>query len=141
MNFIKFSQISMVITFGIFCMFGYSSASNSIKDYGQITTKVQPATTEVQIIKVSAKQEDETVVVEGLVRRQKEGKISLPGGCIDITVLDSHGKIVDKIFTKNISTGTYNGGYVETPFVSQIPIKAPVGSVVSVKFHNGSHRG
>lgn len=141
MNFFKFSQISMVITFGIFSLSGYSSASSARQDLGQITTKVQPATTEVQIIKVSAKQEDEIVVVKGLVRRQKEGKASLPNGCVDITVLDSQGKIVDKIFTKNVSTGTYNGGYVETPFVSQIPIKAPVGSVVSVKFHNGSHRG
>jgi len=132
--------IAIVFACAVFSS-SHLSASAITNDYGQINTIVQTRTIDAQIIKTSARQDGENVIVEGLVRRQKEGKIPLPNGCVDITVLDQQGKIVDKIFTKTLSSGTYNGGYFETPFITQIPMIAPLGSLVSIKFHNSPHHG
>lgn len=141
MKLFKLMQISIAILSGALFSSSHSSASNITTESRQIDTKIQIRTIDVQIIRTSAKQDGENVIVEGLVRRQKEGKAPIPNGCVDITVLDQQGKIVDKIFTKSLSSGTYNGGYIETPFTTRIPMIAPLGSLVSVKFHNSPHHG
>lgn len=141
MKMYEVAQASVMLFVGVLFLSSFSSASTVTNGPEQIPTKIQTRTIDVQVTRTSARQDGENVIVEGLVRRQKEGKIPLPNGCVDITVLDQQGNIVDKIFTKTLSSGTYNGGYFETPFITQIPMIAPLGSVVSIKFHGSPHHG
>lgn len=138
----KLSNLIQVITISIvsgFYLMGSAAASTNGHSPENIPVKFQAKTIDTQIINTIAKQDGENLVVKGVVRRLKEERASLPVGCVDITVSDGQGKVIGQVFTKSSSAGTYAGGAVETAFTTQIPMIAPQGSLVSVKFHNGPH--
>lgn len=139
MSLSKLIQVTTISIVSGFYLMGYAIASTNEHSIENIPVKVQTKTIDTQITRTSAKQDDESLVVSGVVRRIKEGRASLPVGCVDISVSDGQGKVISQVFTKSSSAGTYAGGAVETAFITHIPMIAPQGSLVSVKFHNGPH--
>ena len=139
MSLSKLIQVTTISIVSGFYLMGYATASTNDHIPENVSVKVQGKTIDTQIIRTSAKQDNKSLVVSGVVRRLKDERATLPVGCVDISVSDKQGKVIGHAFTKSSSVGTYGGGAVETAFKTQIPMIAPQGSLVSVKFHNGPH--
>lgn len=105
---------------------------------GSLATNIQQAS-EVQIVQTSARQDGENVVVDGRVKRKVTGGRGVVKGHIDIKIIDAEGKIIDRVVTGVSPEIIPKRGGMTSSFTARIPMMAPQGSVVSVRFHNGPH--
>lgn len=105
---------------------------------GSLTTNIQQAS-EVQIVQTSARQDGENVVVYGRVKRKITGGRGVVKGHIDIKIIDAEGKVIDRVVTSVSPKIVPKSGGMTSSFTARIPVIAPQGSVISVRFHNGPH--
>jgi hypothetical protein len=125
----------------LFCFAAASQVSAEQNEQEAIAVKVQSGKIDTRIANTSARQEGDSVVIEGVVRRTKETKGPLPVGCVDVSIRDGQGKTIEQTFSPIASTGAYRAGAVENHFATRIPTLVSQGSYVDVQYHNGSHRG
>jgi hypothetical protein len=105
---------------------------------GSLTMKISPAT-DVHIVHASARQDGENVVVEGQITRKKIGGRGIVKGHVDIEIIDNEGKAIRQVVTDFSPRIVPKFSGMKSTFSTKIPIIAPPGSVVSVRFHNGQH--
>lgn len=105
---------------------------------GALTVKILPAAS-VRIVQTSARQDGANVVIDGHVQREKVHGRMIPTGHVDIALLDEKGKTIQAIFTRVTPEILPRMHGVKSSFMAQIPVMAPKGSVVRVKFHSGPH--
>lgn len=110
----------------------------STPEPGSLTVDIQPAS-EVHIIQAYANQVGREVVVDGKVGRKQIGGRGIVKGHVDIDVVDNDGKTIIKAVASCSPEIISNLADVSSSFATRIPIIAPQGSVVMVKFHNSHH--
>ncbi|MBV5329527.1 MAG: hypothetical protein JZU65_18190 [Chlorobium sp.] len=103
-----------------------------------LATKIL-STSEVQIVQTSARQDGENIVVDGQVRRTVTGGRGIIKGHIDIGIIDTEGNTIGRVVTNVSPEIIPNRGVMTSSFTTRIPLVAPQGSVVRVRFHNGPH--
>lgn len=89
------------------------------------------------IVQSSARQEGEVLVVAGKVARQWIGNRGVVKGHVDIDVLDASGKTLRSLTTRCSPPVIPNLSNVQSSFMARIPLLAPDGGVVKVRFHAG----
>ncbi len=105
---------------------------------GGLKVAILPATY-VQIVSTSARQDGANVVVEGQVKRKKVHGRVIPKGHVDISIVDEHGKTLLQVPARCMPEIIPRMDGMKSSFAARIPLTAPPGSFVSVKFHSGSH--
>jgi hypothetical protein len=103
-----------------------------------LTLKIM-STFKVDIVQTSARQEGENVIVEGQVKRKRTSARDFVTGHIDIEILNEEGKALRQVVTDCSPKIIPKSSGMKSSFSTRIPMIAPQGSLVSVKFHNGSH--
>jgi hypothetical protein len=93
----------------------------------------------VQIVHTLAWKEGEQVVVNGQIQRKKTHRRSIPKGHIDVSLIDQHGKTILQIPTKLTPEIIPRMHGAQSSFSARMPVVAPEGSFVCVKFHSGPH--
>lgn len=125
----------------LFCFAAASQVSAEQNAQGAIAVKVHPGAIDMRIANASARQEETSVVIEGVVRRTKETKGPLPVGCVDVNIRDGQGKTIEQTFSPIASTGAFRSGAVENHFSARIPTLVSQDRFVDLQYHNGPHRG
>ena len=118
-----------------------SSCASTIKPApaaGELVVVILPAT-HVQIVQATARQDGENVVVEGFVKRKKVHGRVIPKGHVDIGIVDQQGRTILQIPASCMPEIIPRMDGLKSSFMARIPVLAPRGSFVSVKFHSGSH--
>ncbi len=105
---------------------------------GSLTMKISPAT-DVHIVKASARQDGENVVVDGQIKRKKIGGRGIVKGHVDIYIIDKEGETIRKVITDISPRIVPKFSGMKSTFLIKIPFIAPQGSIVTVMFHNGYH--
>ena len=95
---------------------------------------------DVQIVQTTARQEGDSVVVNGQVQRKPAQRRTIPKGHVDIAIVDEKGKTLRQIPAKSNPEIIPRLQGMKSTFTARIPIIPPAGSFISVKFHTGSHK-
>ena len=138
------SKSMIKVSFFFACMLCFMAASQASAEPGKqedIVVKIQSNSIDGRVANISARKEGENVVIDGVVRRTKETKGSLPVGSVDFSIHDGKGKPVEKSFVQIPSTGSYRSGAAENKFIERMPTMVMTGEHVDVTYHNGPHRG
>lgn len=133
---IPFPSLSLLIIY-VFCLSACAAATNPLSP-DSLAVKIIPAA-EVKIVQTSARQDGDNVLVDGHIQRQKVHGRLIPKGHIDITIIDEHSKIIHQTFTHYSPEPLPRIHGKKSSFMAQIPLIAPSGSLVIVKFHPGLH--
>ena len=118
-----------------------SSCASTIKPSpvaGGLVVVILPAT-HVQIVQASARQDGEQVAVEGYVKRKKVHGRVIPKGHVDIGIVDGQGRTLLQTPARCTPEIIPRRDGMKSSFMARIPLLAPPGSFVSLKFHSGSH--
>lgn len=105
---------------------------------GELTVKIL-ADTQVEIVQTTARQEGKSLIVDGQLHRKKVHGRLIPKGHVDITIVDEQGKTIHKTFTRVSPEILPRMDGARSSFMAEIPVQAPPGSLVRVKFHSGPH--
>lgn len=103
---------------------------------GSIAVRIVP-TSAVHIVQASARQEGAILVVDGKIQRRWIGNRGIVKGHIDIDVLDANGTPIRSLRTSCSPAIIPNLSNVRSSFKARVPVAAPEGGVVKVRFHNG----
>ena len=104
---------------------------------GELAVNILPAT-DVKIVQTSARQDRESVVVDGKIGRKLHRRM-IPNGHIDIDIIDEKGKTIHQTFTSYWPEIIPRAEGRMSSFIARIPVTAPQGSLVNLKFHSGPH--
>ena len=104
---------------------------------GTLVVNILPAT-DVKIAQTSARQDGENVVVDGQIGRKLHRRM-IPNGHIDIEIIDETGKTIHQTFTSYWPEIIPRAEGRMSSFMARVPVTAPQGSLVNVKFHSGAH--
>ena len=104
---------------------------------GALAVNILPAT-DVKIVQTSARQDRESVVVDGKIGRKLHRRM-IPNGHIDIDIIDEKGKTIHQTFTSYWPEIIPRAEGRMSSFIARIPVTAPQGSLVNLKFHSGPH--
>lgn len=107
---------------------------------GRLAVIILPAT-DVQIMQTSARQEGDSVYVDGKIERKMPRRRVIPSGHVDIALVDERGKTLQQVpasYSPLIIPQRYG---MKSSFMARIPGVAPPGSFISIKFHSGLHDG
>ncbi len=107
---------------------------------GELAVIILPAT-DVQIFQTTARQDDGSVYVEGKIQRKMPRRRVIPKGHVDIAIVDEKGKTLQQISTTISPEVIPSSHGMKSSFMARIPVIAPPGSFISVKFHSGNHDG
>jgi hypothetical protein len=136
MKFVKMIPTITLLLAGAFIL--PACAGKPAPPPGMLALKILPSS-KVRIIQTSARQEGEHVIVEGQVKRKKRGGGSIITGHIDIEILNEEGKIMRQVVADCSPKIIPKFSGMKSSFSYRIPMTAPQGSLVSMKFHNGPH--
>ncbi len=101
---------------------------------GELAVKIAPTFSNVKIVLATARQEGESVIVEGYLQRKMARGRQIPKGYVDIALIDGQGKTIHKISTGISPEIVPRLPGEKSSFRAQIPVKAPPGSKVTVMF-------
>lgn len=138
MKIMKIMPIAALLMTGIFHLPAFAAPTRQPLAPGELAVKIIPDTN-VEIVQTTARQDGENVIVDGYIQRKKVHGRMIPTGHVDITIIDEQGKTVDKTFTRVAPEILPRIDGVKSTFMTQLPVRAPKGSLVSIKFHSGSH--
>lgn len=102
-----------------------------------LAVNILPAT-DVKIAQASARQDGENVVVDGHIGRKLHRRM-IPNGHIDIEIIDETGRTIHQTSTSYRPEIIPRAEGRMSSFMARVPVKAPQGSLVNVKFHSGPH--
>ena len=101
-----------------------------------LAVRVLP-TAEARIVQTSARQDGEELVVAGRIQRKKVHGRVIPKGHIDITILDKEGRTMHQTSTRYAPEILPRMDGVKSSFTVRIPMVAPLGGLVRVKYDSG----
>lgn len=96
---------------------------------------------DVQITQVVAKQNENSILVDGQVRRKVAGGRGVIKGHVDVTLKNREGQPIRQVVAECAPRIIPSRGTLTSSFNAQIPLIAPQDSLVSLRFHNGPHDG
>jgi len=136
----KLMPIVVMIIASAFSLVACATRTMPLPAPGALAVIILPAT-DVEIFQTSARQDDGSVYVEGKIQRKMPRRRAIPTGHVDIAIVDEKGKTLYQIPTSykpEIIPKTHG---MKSSFMARIPVEAPPGSFISVKFHSGHHDG
>lgn len=104
----------------------------------KLTVKIIPDA-DVEIVKTTARQDGENVVIDGSMQRKKVHGRVIRKGHIDITICDEQGKTIYTTFARVSPEILPRLDGAKSSFMTKIPVQAPAAGQVSVEFHSGPH--
>lgn len=137
MKLMKVLAVATLINAAAFFLYSCATVTMPASPDGMIV-KTWPSLA-VRIEQTSARQEGEDVVVNGELKRKKAHRRSIPKGHVDIAVVDGEGKTIYQSHTQYHPETIPIMDDGKSTFTARLPVHAPHGSFVSVKFHTGSH--
>lgn len=137
MKVIKIKPTATLIIATAFSLSACAATPMSSLAPGELAVNNLPAT-DVKITQTSARQDGENVVVDGKIGRKLHRRM-IPNGHIDIEIIDEEGKTIHQTFTSYWPEIIPRAEGRMSSFMARVPITAPQGSLVNVKFHSGSH--
>ena len=137
MKLIKMTPTTTLMIASVFSLSACVATTMPSPSPGALAVKILPAT-DVQIVQTSALQDGENVVVDGQIRRKLHRRM-IPNGHIDIEIIDKEGKAIHQTFTSYQPEIIPRAEGRRSSFMARIPVAAPQGSLVTVKFHSGPH--
>lgn len=131
------TTLTLIIT-GIFSLTACATTTATPLRPGALAVRIGPDT-DVEIVQTTAHQDGENVIIAGHLQRKKVRGRTIPKGYVDIAIIDGHGKTIHKTSTAISPEIVPRISGAKSSFIAQIPVKAPLESSVSVKFHYGSY--
>jgi len=129
--------LTMIIV-SAFCLAACATTTKSPQGPGELAVIILPAS-DVQIFQTAARQEGASVYVEGKVQRKMPRRRMVPTGHVDIAIVDQKGKTLHHVSTRYSPEIIPRSHGMMSSFATQIPVLAPPGSFITVKFHSGDH--
>lgn len=104
---------------------------------GELAVEILPDA-DIRIVQTTARQDGEAIVVDGQIKRKLHRRL-IGKGHIDIAITDVDGKTIHETFTSYGPEVLPRAEGLRSSFMVRIPVVAPLGSRVSVRFHSGPH--
>lgn len=131
------STVVMIIACA-FSLIACAAKTTPLSAPGALAVIILPAT-DVEIFQTSARQDGGSVYVEGKLQRKMPRRRAIPTGHVDIAIVDEKGKTLYQVPTSYTPESIPKTHGMKSSFMVRIPVEAPPGSFISVKFHSGHH--
>lgn len=129
--------MTVLLVVAIMVLGGCASVGRDLTESGEVSVERSPSKL-VSIQAVTVRQDEEQLVVSGVVRRASLTSVPL-WGHVNVTAFDAAGQNVGYAVVGYSPSSLPQKGPRSSHFTARIPVQAIQGTVVRIEHHTGGH--